>query len=105
MKKIKIIISISLFATILTACGTVKDGFKNQKKDSRDEFLVEKKAPLVMPPEFNELPLPSNDTIEDNEKDDVKKLITISANSNPDSENSENTSSNLEESILEKIKK
>ena len=58
-----------------------------------------------MPPEFNELPLPSNDTIEDNEKDDVKKLITISANSNPDSENSENTSSNLEESILEKIKK
>ena len=97
------ILLISILVTVLS-CTSLKDGLSSNKNNT-DEFLVEKKAPLVMPPEFNELPLPSNDTIEDNEKDDVKKLITISANSNPDSENSENTSSNLEESILEKIKK
>ena len=30
----------------------------NQKKSSTDEFLVEKKSPLVMPPDYNELPIP-----------------------------------------------
>ena len=94
---------ISILVTILS-CTSIKDGLSSNKNNT-DEFLVEKKAPLVMPPEFNELPVPSNDTIEDNEADDMKKLITKSGTSNPDRENSENTSSNLEESILKKIKK
>jgi len=36
-----------------------KQIFTNQKKSSTDEFLVEKKSPLVQPPEYNELPIPS----------------------------------------------
>jgi hypothetical protein len=94
---------ISILVTVLS-CTSLKDGFSSNKNNS-DEFLVEKKAPLVMPPEFNELPVPSNYSIEDNNENDVKKLITKSETSNPDMGNSENTNSNLEESILEKIKK
>ena len=38
------------------------------KEKSTDEFLVEKKSPLVMPPEFNELPVPkSSENIPENE--------------------------------------
>ena len=49
--------------------GQLKEGFKNQKKNSSDEFLVEKKSPLVMPPEFNELP----DSKNQNEQEIKKK--------------------------------
>jgi len=104
MNKIKnFILLISILVTVLS-CTSLKDSFSSNKNNS-DEFLVEKKAPLVMPPEFNELPVPSNNSIEDNNENDVKKLITKSGTSNPDMGNSENTNSNLEESILEKIKK
>ena len=68
MSKFKkfILFNILLF---LTSCGTVKDGFMNQKKNNTDEFLVEKKSPLVIPPDFNELPIPK----EQEEKIDLKK--------------------------------
>ena len=94
---------ISILATVIS-CTSLKDGFSSNKNNS-DEFLVEKKAPLVMPPEFNELPIPSNNSIDDDKENDVKKLITKSETNNLDMGNSENTNSNLEESILEKIKK
>ena len=44
----------------LNSCGTIKEGFVSKKKNSTDEFLVKKKSPLVMPPNFNELPIPEN---------------------------------------------
>ena len=97
------ILLISILVTVLS-CTSLKDGFSSNKNNS-DEFLVEKKAPLVMPPEFNELPVPSNNSIEDNQEEDVKKMIIKSETSNPDIDNSKNTSGNLEKSILEKIKK
>ena len=97
------ILLISILVTVLS-CTSLKDGFSSNKNNS-DEFLVEKKAPLVMPPEFNELPVPSNNSIEDNQQEDVKKMIIKSETSNPDIDNSKNTSGNLEKSILEKIKK
>ena len=50
-----------------------------QKKDNTDEFLVEKKSPLVMPPDFNELPLPkTSENIEEKESENnIEKLIEI----------------------------
>ena len=78
MKIFKKIILLS-FLYILTSCGTLKEGFKNQKKDSSDEFLVEKKSPLIMPPDYNELPVPnaaSNQAL--SEENSIKKLITLS---------------------------
>ena len=55
--------SLILFFLILSlySCGTLKEGFTNQKKENKDEFLVEKKSPLVMPPDYNELPVPNSE--------------------------------------------
>ncbi len=101
MKKFKIFICLNLIFLILSSCGTIKKGFKNPKKNSSDEFLVEKKSPLVMPPEFNELPVP-NDKNDDMQKKESNLKELISENEN-DQDNA--TSNNdLEGSILDKIK-
>ena len=57
MKYFKILIFFQLILFIYS-CSTIKEGFTNQKKSSSDEFLVEKKSPLVMPPDYNNLPVP-----------------------------------------------
>ena len=57
MKNLKIFIFLNIIL-IISSCGTIKEGFTNQKKNNSDEFLVEKKSPLIMPPNFNELPVP-----------------------------------------------
>ena len=49
----------------------------NQKKRSTDEFLVEKKSPLVMPPDYNELPIPKEKIEQtDINENEFKTLIT-----------------------------
>ena len=58
MKYFKIIILLVL-SLFIYSCGAVKEGFSNQKKNSSDEFLVEKKAPLVMPTDYKDLPKPT----------------------------------------------
>ena len=102
MKKFKIFIFLNLIILILSSCGTVKEGFTNQRKNSSDEFLVEKKSPLVMPPNFGELPTPGTDSKKINLKENnIKDLIA-------DPKNSENSNDdnnvNLEGTILGKIK-
>ena len=106
MKKIKIVALISLSSIMLMSCGTVKEGFANQKKDNTDEFLVEKKAPLVMPPGFNELLVPKDDKNSGSkDSNDVKKLITKSKNKNSSDSISDMSGGSLENLILDKIKK
>ena len=107
MKKNKLLLIIIIPIIFLNACNTLKDGFRSQKKDSIDEFLVEKKSPLVMPPDFDELPLPSdtNENPEQLEESNIKSLISNNENSLADSESNVNQSQNFENSILEKIKK
>ena len=88
---------------MLYSCGTIKEGFTNQKKNSSDEFLVEKKSPLVMPPSYGELPIPSSEKDnKDNQKNNIESLIS----KKKDNEKLENDDSdkNFEEIILNKIK-
>tara|TARA_B100000902_G_scaffold198118_1_gene189072 strand:+ start:5288 stop:5602 length:315 start_codon:yes stop_codon:yes gene_type:complete len=103
MKKFTVII-IALF--FLTSCQSTKEAFSLKKKSSTDEFLVEKKNPLVLPPDYGELPLPQDSQIiNDNEKENEE--INIFANNNeedlisPTDNNKKPTS--IEKSILEKI--
>ena len=106
MKNIKKISLVSFFLLILSACGAVKEGFKNQKKDNTDEFLVEKKAPLVMPPSFNELPIPKEINVNtDNDTSGVKELISKSKSQSSINKNLDKPDGNLESKILDKIKK
>ena len=87
---------------ILLSCSTVREGFQNNKKNNSDEFLVEKKSPLVMPPEFDKLPTPkTNFENQETFKSSVKEIIQNKNSSN----NDPSTSKNLEGSLIEKIKK
>ena len=104
MKYFKLLIFFQLIL-FLYSCSTIKEGFTNQKKSSSDEFLVEKKSPLVMPPDYNDLPLPdqNNEMAETNE-DKIKDLVTKNNNENAEMNNAEDGNSNIEQSILKKIK-
>ena len=61
---------------LLTGCGSVTEGFKLKKGNTGDEFLVEKKNPLVLPPEFSELPQPGNTNISNEKEEDLIKVLT-----------------------------
>ena len=88
---------------MLCSCGIVEEGFTNPKKNSSDEFLVEKKSPLVMPPNYGELPTPLNqNNSEENQINNIESLIS----KKKVKLKSDNTKQiqNIEESILDKIK-
>tara|TARA_B100001057_G_scaffold416363_1_gene434336 strand:+ start:301 stop:609 length:309 start_codon:yes stop_codon:yes gene_type:complete len=102
MKKI---LAFLLLGLILTNCQSAKDALTLKKKPASDEFLVEKKSPLVLPPDYGELPIPSeNINIKDDEESQNTK-VTLGADKIKIDEtikNSEPTS--LEKSIIKKIK-
>ena len=97
---------IFIISTFLLGCQNIKDGLTLQKQSNADEFLVKKKNPLVLPPEFNELPTPTDNMKKKSETsagDDIKKLLdkdnvltsTSKVDGNP---------SDIEQNILKKIK-
>ena len=101
MKKIYYLLLI-LFIT--TSCQSMKEAgsvLRNEKKATTDEFLIKKKQPLVLPPDYEKVPEP--DSISKNEISEEKKLKQILKA--PNVENSKKTSSSFEERILEKIRK
>ena len=103
MKQFRILILITI-AVIFSSCGTVKKGFQNQKKNSSDEFLVEKKSPLIMPPDFNELPIPQEKNLNnENDENEIKKLLSKNKDDKIKNEIDEKNSS-IENSLLKKIK-
>ena len=90
-----------------SSCGTVRDAFTNQKKNSSDEFLVEKKSPLVMPPDYDDLSVPKsseNDDKKINNSNKIQDLITNTENKNTDNLNDNTQGDTIEKSLLEKIK-
>ena len=94
---------IFIFA-LLASCASVKESIDSRKKNS-DEFLVEKKSPLLMPPDYNDLPKPgSEDSSNNDENNQVKELITKSSNTNKNSNKSNNSKSSFEKLLIEKIK-
>ena len=98
--RILVIITLGLF---ISGCNSVKKAFDPQRKNSSEEFLVEKKSPLSMPPEFNELPVPSNEKIDkDTQINNIESLIT-EKNSNEKLEIIE-SDKDFEQLILDKIK-
>tara|TARA_B100000401_G_C52507558_1_gene578016 strand:- start:377 stop:688 length:312 start_codon:yes stop_codon:yes gene_type:complete len=101
MNRLKFLKLIFLFMFFLNSCGTVKEGFQNPKKNNSDEFLVEKKSPLVMPPEFEELPIPNqNEKQEDISQSSLQDLFSDDRQENDDVMSNKK----LEETLLDKIK-
>ena len=103
MKQFKFYILVGV-AIFLTSCGTLKEGFSDHKKDNSDEFLVEKKSPLVMPPDFDELPIPKE--IENNKDINENEFKTLITQDNQEiNSNEKDIDKNFEELLLDKIKK
>ena len=101
MKKILIFIYISF---LLSSCGSTGDAFKLKKKTNADEFLVEKKSPLILPPDYGKLPVPENGLIlvEADEDEEIKDII-IGEKKLPKESNTDVKATSIEKSILEKI--
>jgi hypothetical protein len=103
MNKLKKFILLN-FVLVLASCGTMQGAFENQKKNNTDEFLVEKKSPLVMPPDFNELPIPKETEIpKDINENEFKSLIT--KDNKEIKSNEKDINKNFEDLLLDKIKK
>ena len=102
MKKINLIIITSF---LLTACSGFKDAGKvlrNEKVRTTDEFLVKKRNPLILPPDYNEIPAPgSTQKKEINSGDKFKKIIRAENKQNK----ANSTTSSTEKSILNRIGK
>ena len=89
------------------SCGGLSDAervLRNEKKNTTDEFLVKKKDPLVLPPDYNKLPEPGslNENEKKDEKNKIKKILKV------DKENKKinsEQSSPIEKIILNEIKR
>ena len=107
MKKTNPLIASFLMLLFLSSCGTVAEGLGGSKKKGSDEFLVEKKSPLVLPPSFGELPEPGKETDENiilnNEKSSSIESIITQGSSTDKVAATSKISSSIEKSIIEKI--
>tara|TARA_B100000287_G_scaffold420567_1_gene460101 strand:+ start:454 stop:741 length:288 start_codon:yes stop_codon:yes gene_type:complete len=92
--KNKFILFIIIYFLITSCSGNLK------RSEKSDEFLIEKKNPLVMPPDIDDLPKPSK-SIEEETEESFKEIIT-SKETETQNSNSQ-TNSSLSESVLKKI--
>ena len=99
-KIVFLILVVFLVASCSNNWDSVKRGLTGAKKNSTDEFLVKKKDPLILPPNFDDLPTPDDYKIVKEEITSFEK--TLSETTTEDI--SKSTSSTTEESILKKIK-
>tara|TARA_Y100000748_G_scaffold287501_1_gene271627 strand:+ start:229 stop:558 length:330 start_codon:yes stop_codon:yes gene_type:complete len=104
-KKIIILLS-SLF--FLISCTGAKDALQGKKRsENSDEFLVEKKNPLTVPPDIDELPVPLDQEEEgetENQEDiNIKKVLSIDENQDDILEEQNQNQNSIEKTILEKI--
>ena len=90
---------ILLFIFLVSCAGpfdSVKRGLTGAKKSSADEFLVKKKDPLILPPDFENLPIP-------NEGDVLLEEDSIFQNVLEEEIEDSSGSKSVESSILRKI--
>ena len=96
-----------LLLLFLYSCGSVGEALQGKKRsDQGDEFLIDKKNPLSMPPDFDKLPKPGEANVKstkdiENDQSNIKNLLKNTGDENV-SNSDESTS--IESSILKKIK-
>ncbi len=99
MKKIYLLILLLLFG-----CSGLSDAGKvmrNEKIKSTDEFLVKKRDPLVLPPNYKDLPKPGTNSVKINEDEKIKQILKVPK----EDAKSSSKSSSIEDSIIDKILK
>ena len=105
MLKKKTIFLILLFF-IVTSCAdswsNVKRGLTGAKQKTTDEFLIEKKDPLILPPDYDSLPSPSDREEVIEEMSSFEKTLKQASDTDI---TSSSTGSSTEDSILKEIRK
>ena len=103
MKKIEKIFIFYILISFLYSCSGASDVGKvlrNEKTKSTDEFLVKKRDPLNLPPDYKSLPAP--DTLKKSSNDNnINKILKIPKEKKP----SVKGSSSVEQSIINEIRK
>ena len=97
-KKVIYILSIIFFVTSCNTMDSVKRGLTGEKRASTDEFFIEKKDPLILPPDYENLPSPDESAAFMEEMSIFEKSLGTSI------EDNSSTSSSVENSILKKIR-
>tara|TARA_B100000963_G_C22394013_1_gene565795 strand:- start:418 stop:723 length:306 start_codon:yes stop_codon:yes gene_type:complete len=95
---------INLLFITLYSCGGFEDAGKvlrNEKTKNTDEFLVKKKDPLILPPDYDKIPTPDSKI---KNIDDKRKLKNILKAPREEIIKSTDKSKSLEKKILEKIR-
>ncbi len=93
----------------LYSCQSIKDGLSGKKYESSDEFLVIKKNPLVLPPDFKALPEPQ-DPVKMSREETIELEIdeVLSSIKSEDADISEDmtssNSSSTEDFVIDQIK-
>ena len=110
MKKNNYPIFLLIFLFLLPGCQDVKKGFSGKNIDQGEEFLVIKKNPLVVPPDFEKMPLPKNEIdktnsikVENDQVSEFEKLLKTK-DENINVPNSNENTGDLEKKIIDKIK-
>ena len=101
--KIKALLISKLLIFFQSSCQSTKEALQGKKRSNQnDEFLVKKKNPLEMPPDFKKLPRPGDDlkiSKSTNQGNDIKELLKIEQIEDKNT----NNSSSLIDNILKKI--
>ncbi len=107
MNKIFIISKLLFFLFFLYSCGVGEALQGKKRSDQGDEFLIDKKNPLAMPPDFDKLPKPGEASIKSTKdiESDQSNIENLLKNSEIKKETlSSKQSTSIENSILKKIK-
>ena len=97
-KKIVNMLVIIFFVTSCDTMGTAKKALTGAKKNTTDEFLVKKKDPLILPPDYENLPIPDESAATNEYSSTFEKNLEALI------EDKSSTSSSVEKSILKKIR-
>ena len=98
MYKIINILIIIFFVTSCQSLKTAKKALTGEKEFSTDEFMVKRKNPLILPPDYENLPTPDEEAAAEEEISNFEKTLGASI------EDNSSKSSSAEESILKKIR-
>ena len=102
IKKKFLIIIVPIFLYSCQGLSDAKKVMENQKVITTDEFLVKKKNPLVLPPDFEKIPEPGTlKQDKKSEKQKLEKILNVEINEN----NIKDEASSSEQSILNQIRK
>ena len=94
-----------IILSVLTSCQSVKDGLTGKKQNNSDEFLVKKKNPLVLPPDYGKLPTPDNSKkVKETKRSSEIESLLKKKEILKEGKKLETKKSSVEEFVLEKIK-